>query len=146
MSSLLKNLISLAVIIGIVLAAFWYITRPVEDAGTQSRIGVSANFTDTTDNNPANEFAALLNQLSSVNFQGGNPIFNDPVFRFGLVSFRRTLPMIDQSRANPFAPIEGNPSSYIHYLPPPTTIIASTTATSTAAFPKAQKTATSSAQ
>lgn len=138
MSTLIKNLVSLIVIAAVLFFGGWYVTRsaPAADEG-ESRIGVSSSMASSS-NNLADEFAALLKQLDGVDFQGSSNIFNNQIFKDGLLSFRRDLPQIDKSRTNPFAPVEGNPASYVHYLSPlPASLrpSASSTASTTAGFP-----------
>lgn len=136
MNSLTKNILSLAVLAGIVLLAFWYVSRAPE-AGL-AHIDVADG--TATSSNPADQFASLLADLSVVNFQGDNSIFSNPIFQTGLLSFRRDLPQIDRARTNPFAPLEGNTAGYIHYLAPlPKSLEASTTT-----FPAATTTGTKS--
>jgi len=141
-SNLFKNILSLLVIIVVVFLAFRYVTRaPDVPADGTSNIGVSSSEA-TTSSNPADEFSRLLDRLSTVDFQQGNPIFNNPVFKNGLVSYSRELPIIDRSRSNPFAPIEGNPSLYIRYAAPVPASLSTTT--NSLIFPIATSTATTS--
>jgi len=139
MSSFLKNIIAVLAIVLLVYLGFWYITRQPDTSQVAS---VSVTSGNSTSSNPADEFASLLDQLSSVDFQQGAgqvAIFDNPIFKDGLVSFRRDLPSIDRSRVNPFAPLEGNPSIYTHYTSPlpasltPTVFPTSTSATGTKA-------------
>ena len=136
MSTLVKNIIFFLVVVGVVLGGYWFVTRTPEVVEDES--GVTA-VVATTGDNPADEFSALLEKLSGVDFQGSNPIFREPVFRNGLASYRRDLPEIDRVRSNPFAPIEGNPASYTHYRAPVSAIKPAATAT-LSAFPTASTT------
>lgn len=135
-SNLIKNIFSLLAVVLIVFLSFRYVTRPIEDTGVTPGIEVtSADSTESSGEteNLANVFAALLEKLATVDFQKGNPIFDNPIFQNGLISFSRQLPEIEKTRANPFAPIEGNPSLYIRYrVEPPVTF-----GTSSNAFPGA---------
>jgi len=130
MTNLLKNLSVIIVLLAVIIGASWYLLRtPVAD---ETEIGMATTDLTSTDN-PANEFYALLTKLNSVDFQGGKPIFDNPIFRFGLTDYTSPLPTIDQSRPNPFAPLEANTSVYVHYAKPLMVIVpsATTTATST---------------
>jgi hypothetical protein len=136
MNLLLKNFLSLAVIVAVVAAGFWYVVRTPVSTGLE-HIEIAPEVSSVRVN-PADEFAALLKNLSGVDFQRNKPVFNDEVFRSGLVSFRRDLPVIDRSRANPFAPLEGAAGSYVHYSAPlPASL---TPASTTTAFPAATTT------
>jgi len=141
MSNLLKNIILFLALIVLVYLGFWYLTR---EPYVVDSVSVEVTSGRATSSNPADEFAALLDQLSSVDFQQGAgqiPIFNNPIFRDGLVSFRRDLPSIDRVRANPFAPLEGNPASYTHYASPlPASLTPTIFPTSTATGTKATTT------
>ncbi len=132
-SNLIKNIFSLLVIVLVVFLSFRYVTRPLEDTGVTPGIEVTSSDTNADTENLANVFAALLEKLSTVDFQKGNPIFNNPIFQNGLISFSRDLPEIDRVRVNPFAPIEGNPSLYIRYNAPAPDPL--TFATTSSAFP-----------
>lgn len=116
-SNLVKNILSLIILAAIVFFAWRYVTRPPSEEVNATANVVSATAADGTasSTNPADEFSALLDKLADVNFQGSNPIFTNPIFQNGLVSFSRELPSIERTRTNPFAPIEGNPSLYIRY-------------------------------
>ncbi|MCX6712593.1 MAG: hypothetical protein NTY66_00080 [Candidatus Vogelbacteria bacterium] len=116
MSWLLKNVLLLLLLVFLSLGGFWYLTRTPEQGLDHISVGSGS----ATSSNPADEFASLLSSLKTVDFQkNADPktrvIFDDPIFKFGLISFRRDLPEIDRSRPNPFAPLEGNPASYVHY-------------------------------
>lgn len=134
MPNIVKNIAFLIAIVAVCLFGLWYVTRaPIIPADT-NHIGVTTGTASSS--NPADVFAALLDQLSGVDFQRGTTIFANPVFRTGLMSFRRELPSIDRARANPFAPLEGAPGSYIHYVSPlPASL--TPTATTSSAFPTA---------
>jgi len=135
-SSLIKSVSSLLVIMGVIYLSYSYVTRPLVEVDTTSSIEVTSSDTDissSTTQNLANVFTVLLEKLSAVDFQGSNPIFNNPIFQNGLVSFSRDLPDIEKMRANPFAPIEGNPTLYIHYNSPAVTSL--TFSTTSSAFP-----------
>lgn len=135
-SNLVKNILSLLVIVAVLYLSFRYVTRPLSEVDPVSGIAVSSSDTVTSSadtENLANVFADLLEKLATVDFQKGNPIFNNPIFQNGLVSFSRELPEIDRARVNPFAPIEGNPALYIRYASP--AIVPLTFSTSSSAFP-----------
>ena len=135
-SNLVKNILSLLVIAGVIYLSFRYVTRPFSELDPVTGIAVSSSDTVTSSadtENLANVFADLLEKLATVDFQKGNPIFNNPIFQNGLVSFSRELPEIDKARVNPFAPIEGNPALYIRYSSPAPTPL--TFSTSSSAFP-----------
>lgn len=137
-SNLVKNIFFLLVIVAVVYLSFRYATRPFEDVNVTSGVTVSSSDGVTSSDeaeNLANVFSNLLEKLATVDFQQGNPIFNNPIFQNGLISFSRELPEIDRVRVNPFAPIEGNPSLYIRYPSPEPTPL--TFSTSTAALPGA---------
>lgn len=134
-SKLIKNILSLVFIAAVIFLGFRYVTRPpAETLDQSSEIGVSSTSVDDPAN-MADVFSELLDKLAKVDFQKDRPIFNDPVFKNGLVSFSRELPLIDRVRINPFAPIEGNPASYIRYAPAEkkaaTTTLTSFTSTTT---------------
>jgi hypothetical protein len=141
-SKLVKNILSLLVIVGVVYLSYRYVTRPLVATDTTPSIAVSSTDATTvaSTENLANVFAGLLEKLSSVDFQQGSSIFNNPVFQNGLVSFSRSLPNIDQTRNNPFAPVEGNPALYISYPTPP--LVPLTFSTSTTVLPVGTTTAT----
>lgn len=129
-SNLVKNILSLLVIVAVVYLSFSYVTRPLDNSGVPTGIEVTSTDPLNSSNDPenlANVFADLLKKLATVDFQKGNPIFNNPVFQNGLISFSRELPEIDKERANPFAPLEGNPALYIRYPEPKTSTLKTST-------------------
>ncbi len=141
-SNLIKNVLSLVVIIAIVYLSFNYVTRPLDNSADATNISVTSSATASSTGNLANIFAVLLDKLSTVDFQKGNQIFDNPIFQNGLISFSRELPIIDKTRPNPFAPIDGNPVLYVHYLTP--AIVPLSFSTSSRILPIATTTATTS--
>lgn len=114
MSNLLKNFLMLVLVLVLVIGAAWFLMTP-SSSSTQSQIGIGVTSQAASSTNPADQFSSLINSLSVVDFQGDNPIFNNPIFSRGLTSFTRALPSIDQVRSDPFAPLDANPTLYIHY-------------------------------
>lgn len=138
-SNLIKNILSLVVIAVVVFLSYRYVTRPLEAVDATPGIAITTeDSAETESDNLADVFSNLLEKLATVDFQGDNTIFKNPVFQNGLVSFSRELPSIDKARANPFAPVEGNPVLYIHYPSPAPTSL--TFATSSNVLPIATTT------
>ncbi|MDQ2933314.1 MAG: hypothetical protein M3Q80_02945 [bacterium] len=104
MTSTLKKLVSVLIVLGIIFVGYLFIKKPEAPEG--GSLLKSNSVTDVEQANAATEnILALLNQITSLQIEG--EIFKQNDYK-SLFDFSQAIPDQEVGRNNPFAPLPGS--------------------------------------